>query len=72
MKKATTKRERKYGKKKEDIEAEKPKPEIQVRVVVDGASILNFRNKHQADAYIKKQRDEAKAKNRMPTSYVFL
>ena len=68
MKKATTKRERKYGKKVEDVKEAKPK----VRLMVDGYRIVDFKDKKSADEFIKDRIEKAKEKRQKPTSYVFL
>ena len=71
MKKATTKRDRKYGKKNNDgIEIEKP--DKQVKVMVDYAYIMKFKNTKEAEAYITKQNRKCKKSGLPPASYIFV
>ena len=84
MKKATSKRERKYGKSIEDEVAKKPieskKKEVKVkkdikgkvRVMVDYAMILKFDNIELAKAHIRNSNNESKEKGYLPTSFVIL
>lgn len=72
IKKATTKRERKYGKKVEDYEDRKEKPDKEVRLMIDGYSILKFKNRKAAEAYIERKSKEAIHKRRRPASFIFL
>lgn len=73
MKKATTKRERKYGKKTEDgIRITKTSNERIVKVMVDHYTILKFNDTDEAKAYIKRKRDEEEEKGTPPTSYIIL
>ena len=69
MKKATTKRERKYGKK---IEESKTKEPSEVKVMVDYYSIIKFKTLDAAKAFIDKKTKEAKESNRAPASYIIL
>jgi len=71
MKKATSKRERKYGKKVDDVE-EKPNPTKKVKVMVDGYTILQFKDEVQANEYINKKTKEAQTKNRPAASFIIL
>lgn len=81
MKKATTKRERKYGKRNEDgvVEKAPSKKETftkgnskEVKVMVDYAMIIKFKTKDEANEYIDKKKKEAVEKNRRPSSYVII
>ena len=71
MKKATSKRERKWGKKapEEPVETDKPR---EVKVIVDGYSILKFKSLDRAQEYIDKKTKEAESKRRKPTSYIIV
>ena len=71
MKKATTKRERKYGKKVEDYDDSKTE-EQPVKLMVDGYSLLSFKNKKLANAYIERKNKESVAKRRRLASFIFL
>ena len=73
VKKATTKRERKYGKKTEEgVRVTKNTKERIVKVMVDHSYIMKFKNKKEADAYINKSKKEAEERGHPPTSFVFL
>ncbi len=74
MKKATTKRERKYGKKSEDgtIEKKPVKPRKKVRLIVDGYSILEFKTRKEAEAYIESKNAQADEKRQHRASFVFM
>lgn len=70
MKKATSKRERKYGKKPDETPKEDPKRKV--KVMVDGYNILTFKNEIEAHEYINKKHEEAKSKHRPLTSFIIL
>ena len=73
MKKATTKRERKYGKKNQDgVRVSKNTEERIVKVMVDYGMILKFKNMDEAQAHINKSNKEAKENGSPPTSFVIL
>ena len=74
VKKATTKRERKYGKKNEEgVKTKAPsRKERSVRLIVDGYTILKFPSLKAAQAYIDKENKISAAKRQKPTSFVFL
>ena len=78
MKKATKKRDRKYGKKAEDIVEEVvkkkkvKKQQSEVKVMVDYAMIRKFPSREDAKKYIEKQHKEADKANRSRASYVFI
>jgi len=73
MKKATKKRERKYGKKNEDgIRITENSAERVVKVMVDYAHIMKFKNKGDADAFINKTNRESERTGATPTSFIFL
>lgn len=73
MKKSTSKRERKFGKKNEDgIKISKDSSERVVKVMVDGFSIMTFKNIKEAEVYINKQHKEAERLHRPQTSYVII
>ena len=69
-KKATTKRQRKYGKKVEDYPERAP--DEKVKLMVDGYTVMTFKNKQAANAYIEKKNKESAAKRKRPTSFIFL
>lgn len=71
MKKATTKRERKYGKKVEDYKDSKT-DEQPVKLMVDGYNVIQFKNKKLANAYIERKHKESLSKRRRPASFIFL
>jgi len=70
MKKATTKRERKYGKK--EPTGDNKKPEEPVKVMVDYYTILNFKSISSAQAFISRKRKEEKEKGSPETSYIII
>lgn len=73
MKKATSKRERKYGKKNEDdIKTSKDSIERCTKVIVDGYTILKFDSREKAVIYIKKKHKEAEESYSPKTSYVII
>ncbi len=75
MKKATTKRERKYGKKEEKIVEEvkiKKKKKERVTVMVDYGMIRYFPCKEDADKFINKKHKEADKANRPRSSFIFI
>ncbi len=73
MKKATSKRERKYGKKDaEGLRVSETSKERIVKVMVDFGCILKFKNREEADKYINKQRKEAEDRGQPETSYIFI
>lgn len=75
MKKATTKRERKYGKTEEKIieEAEMLK-EINVSVIlmIDYGSVIRFENRKEAEAWIDKKHKESDQALRPRSSFTFI
>lgn len=73
MKKATSKRERKYGKKNDnDIKIKKAEPEKIVRLMVDYGTIVKFKNKSEADSFIKKHNEEADRKGLPKPHFVIM
>ena len=73
MKKATSKRERKYGKKNEDgVRVSETVDERVVKVMVDHYSILKFKNRDEAEKFINKRKKEAEARGLPETSYIYL
>jgi hypothetical protein len=73
VKKATTKRERKYGKKNEDgIRTSKNTDERVVKLMVDYSYIMKFKNKKEAEAFINKIKKEAEEKGQRPTSFIYI
>lgn len=73
IKKATSKRERKYGKKNEEgLKVSKPsKKEKKVKLMVDGFSIMEFDNRALADKYIADRIEAAEAKRQRPPNFTF-
>ena len=71
VKKATSKRERKYGKKNTEEKVEEKKP-IPVKVIVDGYRVLNFKSISLAEEYINKKNKEADRLRRKPTSFIIV
>ncbi len=74
MKKATSKRERKYGKKDEEgVQTKRPaKKEKKVQLMIDGYTIMEFSSRRAAESFIKSKEKYAKDKRQKPTSFVFL
>jgi len=73
MKKATTKRERKYGKKnKEDDGSQKRPKQEPVKVMVDFASVVKFSNRKMADLFISKLKKEAAERGHPEPSCIIL
>lgn len=75
MKKATTKRARKYGKKEEEIieeEVIKKKRKQAVKVMVDYGMIRNFESRKAAEIYINNKHKESDRNNMPRTSYIFI
>lgn len=73
MKKATSKRERKYGKQEAEPTAiSKEKKDKSVRVMVDGAHILKFPNRKKAEIFIKKKLKEAEELRRPEPSLIYI
>ena len=80
-KKATTKRERKYGKKDEDgIQVKKPrnrgrgssKKTGKVRLMVDGYTVLTFKSREEAEEYIEAKNAKSREKRQRLASFIFL
>lgn len=78
LKKATSKRERKYGKKDETgVQTKRPakrekKKVVPVKVIVDGYQILEFPSRAKADEFITAKKKIEHDKRLKPTSYVFI
>ena len=75
MKKATKKRDRKYGKKEEDIIEEvkvKKQRKEKVKVMVDYGMLREFPSRELADKYINRQHKEADKANRPRTSFIYI
>ena len=78
MKRATKKRDRKYGKKAEDIVEEVVKKKKvkklkeKVKIMVDYAVVREFPCREDAEKYISKQHKEADKANRSRASYVYI
>ena len=69
MKKATTKRERKYGKKITDL---KEDVAVDIKVMVDYAHVMKFKSIEQAQKFIDKKNKEADKANRPRASFIFI
>lgn len=73
MKKATSKRERKYGKTDEDgIKRTKDSKERVVKVIVDYAHIMVFKSKKEADKFINDTNKESERTGAAKTSFVII
>lgn len=73
MKKATTKRERKYGKKDEEgFQTKKPAKREKVKLMIDGYTIMEFNTRKLAESFISKRLKESAEKNQRPASFIFL
>lgn len=74
MKKATSKRERKYGKKdsEEGTQVVSPPRGKKVKVMVDGYQILEFKSLGEANEYINRKTKQAIKSRREPASFIFL
>jgi len=73
MKKATSKRDRKYGKKNEEgIKVSNGAKERVVKLMVDHAHIMKFKNMKEAKAFINKTNKESERTGAHPTSFIFI
>ena len=73
VKKATTKRERKYGKKNENgIRTTETSKERVVKVMVENAYIMKFKSLKEAKVYINKSKKEAEERGHPSPSFVFI
>ena len=75
MKKATKKRDRKYGKKEDTIIEEvviKKKIKEKVKLMVDYGMIREFPSKAMAEKFINKQHREADSANRPRSSFQYI
>ena len=73
MKKATSKRDRKFGKKDENnMKISKDSSERVVKVMVDYYTILKFKKLKEAEAYINKQHKESDQSGRPRTSFIIM
>ena len=75
MKKATKKRDRKYGKKEEEVIEEviiKKKKKEKVKLLIDYGMLREFPSRADADIFINKQNKEADKANRPRTSFTFI
>lgn len=73
MKKATSKRDRKYGKKNEDdIKVTKETKERVVRIMVDYGMIRKFNTQQEADAFMNTTNKESDKKGMPRTSFVII
>ncbi|MAD98981.1 MAG: hypothetical protein Unbinned200contig1002_6 [Prokaryotic dsDNA virus sp.] len=79
MKKATSKRERKYGKKHVEDEVKsktkvykKKKKSKKVKLMIDYAYIREFKSEAEADKFINEQNEKADKRKRSRPSFVYL
>lgn len=71
MKKATSKRERKYGKKKNDEPIKEAKKEP-VKVIVDYGTVVKFKNLKLAEIFVDKLRKDAEKNGHQPPSCIII
>jgi hypothetical protein len=73
MKKATSKRDRKYGKKDEEgIKITKDSSERVVKLMVDHGYIMQFKNMKEAQAFMNKINKESERTGTPQTSFVII
>jgi hypothetical protein len=73
VKKATSKRDRKYGKKDENgTVVKKAEPDKIVRIMVDYGHIMKFKNNQEAQAFMNKINKEAERTGMAKTSFVII
>jgi len=73
MKKATSKRDRKYGKKDSDgIKIKEAEPDKIVRIMVDYGNVMKFKNNKEAQAFISKHNKEAERTGTPKPSFIVI
>lgn len=75
MKKATKKRDRKYGKKPEEVIEEvkvKKQKKEKVKLMIDYGMVREFPSRELAEKFIKKQHKEADKSNRPKSSFIYI